>query len=1118
MPEHRYVDESGFAGHTVSNAAGVRARVLANGALESLSVGPIMVNLLVGSPVGGGATKLYGRTHDAQGRVAVWKDLLSGARVETKDDALVWRGVFAQHPYAVALALHPEHTAWRWTVTWDGPGDFDAVLVQDVGVASRGQSQNNEAYTSQYIDHRVLDHPEHGPVVMARQNLVQPGGHPWVMHACVGGAAGVATDGLRFFGPSHRTSAVPELIASTDWPHAVLQHEWSMHALCSAVRRDEGPIVFTGVFVADHPEASAAADLARLDSARDWPAIARVAPPQDHDPEGGEASAEEVLFEAATASGDDLAAWCPGPHRHVEMQGGEIASFFSNVNRHGVTRAKEMCVTRRHGHLLRTGGTPVPSADAADAPLCSTVWAHGVFASHVCLGNTSFNKLLSVARDSYGIVNDSGLRLAVQIDGDSEWQRLAVPSLFEMGIDDVRWVYKHDRGTFEVVSRASGGRIQFAVFVTDGPAVAVKMTAHLVCGDREHEKPGSFSSNQNAGRFTFRPAADTLFAGAYPDAGFDLTFDEPDQLVSLGQLDNLPWATATTTATTQLRFSIGGALTRDTRDADPVSHVPAPLRLETDGPAAALADALPWFEHCAGIHLSAPHGLEQYGGAAWGVRDVCQGPLEWLLGRGDYAAARAILCDVFASQRDHAGGCPQWYMHPPFAQIASDHAHGDVPFWPILAAAQYLEASNDFAWLDEPLPYFDAQTHAPTHDTATVREHLERALSAVAQACLPDTALPAYGHGDWNDSLQPADPSLTHRMASGWTAGLYHMALRRLAGALTHHGEAERAAQLSAQADRVRDDFKTYVMKDGVAAGFYVSSLLQGDGPDHLLHPSDATTGVTYRLLPMIRGVLSELFTPDEAASHLALIKQHLLAPDGARLMDRPPVYRGGPMTHFQRSESASFFGREVGIMYVHAHLRYAQTLAMLGDAEGFYRALLTVCPVALADTVPNANPRQANLYFSSSDAAVTDRYDAAERYDALMRGEVNVDGGWRLYSSGPGIYVGLVSQHLLGLRPRFDQLIVDPQLPAALLDGGFNATLTLEGRPAQVRFEPADAATLTVNGTALTATGTEANPYRRGGSTYARADVVAALRDGANDVVIGVADTARGPADRLTL
>ena len=539
-----------------------------------------------------------------------------------------------------------------------------------------------------------------------------------------------------------------------------------------------------------------------------------------------------------------------------------------------------------------------------------------------------------------------------------------------------------------------------------------------------------------------------------------------------------------------------------------MSHVPAPLRLETDGPAGPLADALPWFEHCAGIHLSAPHGLEQYGGAAWGVRDVCQGPLEWLLGRGDFAAARTILCDVFASQRDGTGVWPQWYMHPPFAQIASDHAHGDVPFWPILAAAQYLEASNDFGFLDEKLPYFDSTTHAPTRDTDTVREHLERALAAVADACLPGTALPAYGHGDWNDSLQPADPTLASRMASGWTAGLYHMALRRFAGAMAHNGEAERATQLNAQADRVRADFRKHVMKDGVAAGFFVTGLETGDGPDHLLHPGDDTTGVKYRLLPMQRAILGEMFTPDEAARHLALIKQHLLAPDGARLMDHPPVYRGGPMTHFQRSESASFFGREVGIMYVHAHLRYAQTLAMLGDAEGFYEALLTVCPVAIADTVKNANPRQANLYFSSSDAAVADRYDAADRYDPLMRGDVPVDGGWRLYSSGPGIYVGLIAQHLLGLRPRFDQLVVDPQLPATLLGGGggLTATLTLEGRPVRARFRAADTPGLTVNGTALSPTGTEPNPYRPGGTCYARADVAAALRESDNAIEIAVA------------
>ncbi len=42
----------------------------------------------------------------------------------------------------------------------------------------------------------------------------------------------------------------------------------------------------------------------------------------------------------------------------------------------------------------------------------------------------------------------------------------------------------------------------------------------------------------------------------------------------------------------------------------------------------------PWLAHNAMIHLTVPHGLEQYTGAAWGTRDVCQGPVEFLLALG----------------------------------------------------------------------------------------------------------------------------------------------------------------------------------------------------------------------------------------------------------------------------------------------------------------------------------------------------------------------------------------------------------------------------------------------------------------------------------------------------
>ena len=64
---------------------------------------------------------------------------------------------------------------------------------------------------------------------------------------------------------------------------------------------------------------------------------------------------------------------------------------------------------------------------------------------------------------------------------------------------------------------------------------------------------------------------------------------------------------------------------------------------------------------------------------------------------------------------------------------------------------------------------------------APVEEHLRRALDRIEELVVPGTPLPAYGHGDWNDSLQPADPDLARRLASTWTAVLQVQALDALA-------------------------------------------------------------------------------------------------------------------------------------------------------------------------------------------------------------------------------------------------------------------------------------------------------------------------------------------------
>ena len=148
--------------------------------------------------------------------------------------------------------------------------------------------------------------------------------------------------------------------------------------------------------------------------------------------------------------------------------------------------------------------------------------------------------------------------------------------------------------------------------------------------------------------------------------------------------------------------------------------------------------------------------------------------------------------------------------------------------------------------------------------------------------------------------------------------------------------------------------------------------------------------------------------------------------------MDKPLAYRGGPETIFRRGELAAFFGREIGLMYVHAHLRYAEAMSVLGDSQALWDALVVANPITVTERLSHASLRQRNAYFTSSDAAFRDRYEAYAKWELAKAGEIAVDGGWRIFSSGPGIYVSLVVQHAFGVRRRFGKRLVKRSLPAS--------------------------------------------------------------------------------------
>ena len=1041
----------------IGNRAGVRIAVLPNGTVFAIEhrdeSGAILVNQVLASPQDGGIGRIVLRVGGANPMVIDAIGASGNLRLGAGADCVVWEGTTGGVRHRVVLELHAERAAWLWRVEAtnerNAPARLDAVLIQDLGLGTRAFVTNNEAYASQYIDHHIARHVRYGPVVMSRQNLAQNGRHPWIAHGCLDGARAFATDAMQVFGAAHRAADGLRLPFGTKLANRRLQHESSCAAIQSTPMRlaARGRAVwrFFACYEADHRAASADADLAGLDD---------IAWPDDDDNVVAMTATRRSIVQSAPGApiialrGEALALRYPD-RLLEEWDGDQLLSFFVRDgahNRHVVLADKEAIITRRHGAIVRSGPSMLPDPST----LCATCWMHGVFAAQVTIGNTSFHKLFSVSRDPYNIVRTSGLRML--IDRGAGWRLLAVPSSFEIGLSDCRWIYALADCVVTVRAVASGAdpAMQWRVSI-DGAACRLLVFGHLVLGERELEQRGRVEVDAKRHSYAFRPDPDSPWGQRYPDAICQLVTSTPacidaqggDELLCDEGFSRIGTHIAVRTAPTlEFCFAVVGSLGNPGEaerlasryeggksDGDLLeparafwTNVTRGVRVSGERSGiAALNASLPWLAHDAMIHLTVPHGLEQYSGAAWGTRDVCQGPVEFLLALEHDEPVEAILRVVFEHQYAEQGDWPQWFMLEPYSAIQDRHAHGDVIVWPLKALNDYLEATNDVGFLDEYVSWCDDGTLECTAAQDTIAAHVDKQLATIRQRFIPGTHLIRYGEGDWNDSLQPADPVLRDRMVSSWTVALLYQQIVRYAEVLGRLARTDESRELIDLASAMRVDFNRFLVRDGTVAGYAIFDDATPE-PELVIHPSDTRIGLRYSLLPMTRSIIAGLFTPEQAQHHLRIIRKYLLHPDGVRLIDRPVPYHGGVERTFRRAESASFFGREIGLMYVHAHLRYAEAMAALGEADALWEALLVADPIAVTERVAHASRRQRNAYFSSSDAAFADRYEALAQWRRVRKGTIAVDGGWRIYSSGPGLYVNVLMRHVLGRRRHFGE------------------------------------------------------------------------------------------------
>ena len=1110
-----------FSPQCLTSRSGLSIELNANGSIRRFDCGNVVIGLFLGNEVEGGPANLYLRRH---AQTLQWTPLLGPASptrfgASNAGGALVGTGLWLGIRYTITLVLAQDASAWFWHVrlenTTSDEHHLDLTYAQDVALASYGGVRLNEFYVSQYVDHTPLAHRERGIVLASRQNQAVDGRNPWLLIGSLRRGESFSTDALQLHSLATRAGKAPAAIVG-ELPGKRLQHEHSM-AIVRDAPLDLGPngtatAGFFGTFVADHREATSPADLERV---REVLALVEARPTAVNTSLPAVATDLSTLFSAAPIlrsvdlDNAALQAYFGSERRHEERdERGALLSFFHRDGQHVALRAKDLLVLRPHGHILRSGLHVTPDESA----LTSTAWMQGVFHSMVTQGHVSINRFLSTVHSYLTLFRSHGQRVFVEQEG--QWHLLDAPSAFEISPRNCRWIYRHARGEIHVRSGAqeSPHELTLDIDVKSGAATRFLISHHVALNGDDGSAPGAALWRRDGEAITLLPASGSEVAQRFPQGTFSITpmrgtgFEQvggDEMLFKDGRSRQQPFLCIITARAASIGLSIrGGLVVEETQtplrvttpeELAPALRLASPPGTEQSTRLQGLVDIAPWYAHNALVHYLSPRGLEQFSGGGWGTRDVCQGPVELLFALGRTEPIRDLLLKVMLQQNPD-GDWPQWFMFfERERNIRPGDSHGDIVFWPLVVLAQYLIATHDAGVLDERVRFFDGRS-PDDGELATVWQHAERALALIRKRVIPGTALAAYGHGDWNDSLQPADPMMRERMCSAWTVTLHFQMLNLLAQALRAVDRSAQAAPLEEQAKAVAQDFQRLLLVDNVLAGY---ALFEHDGPvRYLLHPADNSTGVRYSSLAMIHAILEDLFTPEQAREHLQLIEKHLSAPDGVRLFDRPLPYHGGPQKLFQRAESATYFGREIGLMYTHAHLRYAQALAHVGDAEGFFRALCQANPIAIRSLIPSATVRQANCYYSSSDAQFADRYQASAEYGRVNEGTIPFDGGWRVYSSGAGIALGLIVRKLFGLSVEADALSIDPVMPAAL--DGLKIDTSLLDRPIEVHYRIGKAGcgvtAITLNDEALTIRYAP-NPHRRGAARVSRASFADRLK-----------------------
>ncbi len=396
-------------------------------------------------------------------------------------------------------------------------------------------------------------------------------------------------------------------------------------------------------------------------------------------------------------------------------------------------------------------------------------------------------------------------------------------------------------------------------------------------------------------------------------------------------------------------------------------------------------------------------------GRGMGFRDSNQDLIGFVHQIPDKAKERIL--DIAATQLEDGGA---YHQYQPLTKKGNNEIGGnfnDDPLWLILSTSAYIKETGDWTILDEPVPFDnDASSAQP------LLEHLRRSFYHVVNNLGPHK-LPLIGRADWNDCLNlncfsnnPDESFQTTENRKGGTAESVFIA----GMFILYGGEYEtmlRRMKRTSEADEVKshvENMKKALDSSGWDGEWFLRAY---DFFGKKVGSRENEEGQIF-IEPQGMCIMAGAGLNDGRATRaLDSVKQRLDCEYGIVLLN--PAFTRYHIEYGEISTYPKGYKENAGIFcHNNPWIMIAETMVGNGDrAFDYYRKIAPSYLEEISDL------HKMEPYVYPQMIAGKDAFKPGEAKNSWLSGTA----AWTFYA---------ISQYILGVRPGYDGLIIDPCIP----------------------------------------------------------------------------------------